>query len=814
MRVSWSWLQDFIDLADLTPAYVARRLTDAGIEVEGIEDLSAPFRGIVVGHIQQRVQHPNADRLGVCTVDDGSGNTLQIVCGAPNAAAGIKVPLATLGTTMPGGMQIVHAAIRGVDSFGMLCSAKELGLSSDHGGLMLLADDAAPGTPLADVLGLNDTVLEVSLTPNRSDCLSIYGIARELSAVLGRPLKRKPEQTLGRAAVSSDGITVRIDAPDQCSLYAAAAVSNVRVGATPAWILRRLEAVGQRSVNNIVDITNYVLFEYGQPLHAFDRARLAGNVISVANAVEGEAFEALDKSTRNLDRDDLTIRDGQGAIALAGVMGGLDSSVTDATTSIVFEAARFLPSAVRRTARRHGLRTESSYRFERSVDVDATLAAMARAIELLQDFGAGTSCEVSSDWAVSHGVRPQVTAVWMPVTLPEKILGVAVSADECVRLLTSLGLTVTNHGESLQVEVPCFRPDLVRPIDLVEEIGRLRGYDDFSAGLPSGELGMRHQQRSDAPIEQPYPTIEDGSWRRSFRRVIETSVQAGLYEAVNWSMVSDAELAHFGEPAVVRLLNPLSIELAVMRTTLLPGLLRNVRSNQALGNAAAAIFETGAVFRSADNPSGGPEPLAWAAVQWGVADASWHGAGRGFDGWDLAGTIRSIGRVLDRPVQFVSAAPTPWCHPGEYVEVHSAGVKIGWVAQLHPDVVEAFDVSGEAFAAEVDLSLWLSLPIAGVSYRTPIRRTPSIRDAALLVPQAVTWSELTGVIAESRPAILESWFPFDVYQGDKITKGMRSVGVRFTYRGSGDTLTDEQIQSAHHQVLDALQKSIGASQRS
>lgn len=814
MRVSWSWLQDFIDLADLTPAYVARRLTDAGIEVEGIEDLGAPFRGIVVGHIQQRAQHPNADRLGVCTVDDGSGNALQIVCGAPNAAAGIKVPLATLGTTMPGGMQIVQAAIRGVDSFGMLCSAKELGLSSDHGGLMLLSDDAVPGTPLADVLGLNDIVLEVSLTPNRSDCLSIYGIARELSAVLGRPLKRSPQQTIGRAAALSDGISVRIDAPDQCAVYAAAAVSNVTVGATPAWIVRRLDAVGQRSVNNIVDITNYVLFEYGQPLHAFDRARLVGNVISVAKATQGEAFEALDRSSRTLDHDDLTIRDGRGAIALAGVMGGLDSSVTEATTAIVFEAARFQPSAVRRTARRHGLRTESSYRFERSVDVDTTLAAMARAIELLQDFGAGISCQVSADWAVAHGVRPQTAEVRLPLTLPEKILGVAVSADECTRLLHSLGLKVTNHGEHLHVEVPCFRPDLVRPIDLVEEIGRLRGYDDFPSGLPAGELGMRHQQRSDAPVEQLHPPIEDASWRRSFRRVIETSVQAGLYEAVNWSMVSDAELAHFGEPASVRLLNPLSSELAVMRTTLLPGLLRNVRSNQALGNPSAALFETGAVFRTPDNPSGGPEPVAWAAVQWGVADGSWHGAGRGFDGWDIAGTIRSIGRVLDRPIQFVAATPEAWCHPGEFAEVHASGVKIGWVAQLHPDVVEAFDVSGEVFAAELDLSLWLGLPVAGVAYQTPVRRTPSIRDAALLVPQVVTWSELTEVIRLARPAILESWFPFDVYQGDKIAPGMRSVGVRFTYRSASDTLTDEQIQSAHQQVLDALQKRSGASQRS
>jgi phenylalanyl-tRNA synthetase beta chain len=814
MRVSWSWLQDFIDLSDLTPAYVARRLTDAGIEVEGIEDLGAPYRGIVVGYIRERIQHPNADRLGVCTVDDGSGNDLQIVCGAPNAAAGLKVPLATLGTTMPGGLQIVQAAIRGVESFGMLCSAKELGLSSDHGGLMVLAEDSLPGQPLADALGLNDTVLEVSLTPNRADCLSIYGIARELSAVLGRPLKRSPSQTIGRAAAASDGITVQVDATDRCSLYAAAAVSNVTVGPTPAWIVRRLDSVGQRTVNNIVDITNYVLFEYGQPLHAFDRSKLVGNVISVANAENGESFDALDRSSRLLDSDDLTIRDAKGAIALAGVIGGLDSSVTESTTSIIFEAARFQPSAVRRTARRHGLRTESSYRFERSVDVDTTLAAMARAIELLEAFGAGTSCQVSSDWAVAHGVRPAPASVKMPLSMPEKILGVAVSAEECVRLLTSLGLTVTCSGESLQAVVPCYRPDLVRPIDLVEEIGRLRGYGDFPSGLPSGELGMRHQTRSDAPVEQPHLPIEDASWRRAFRRVVETSVQAGLYEAVNWSLVSDADLSHFGTPAAVRLLNPLSAELAVMRTTLLPGLLRNVRSNQALGNAAAALFETGAVFRTAENPGGEPEPLAWAAVQWGVADGSWHGAGRGFDGWDLAGTVRSIGRVLDRPVEFVSASPAPWCHPGEYADVHSGGVKIGWVAQLHPDVVEAFDVSGEAFAAEIDLSLWLSLPAAGVSYRTPIRRTPSIRDAALLVPQSVTWSVLTEVIGQARPGILESWFPFDVYQGDKIAAGMRSIGVRFTYRAAGDTLTDEQIQSAHLQVLEALEKRIGASQRS
>lgn len=817
MKASWNWLSEWVDLSGLEPREVADRMTMAGLEVEGVETLGGELDGIVVGRIVHREQHPDADKLSVCRVDVGGDEELEIVCGAPNARDGLVAPVATIGSRLPDGTKIKKGKLRGVVSHGMLCSARELALSESHEGLMELAVDAAPGTPIADALGLRDVVIEFSITPNRSDAFSMRGLAREIAALYGRELL-KP---MTRADVQDDPTlkvgdvaSVQIEDAEGCARYAGAVVVDVAVGPSPEWMVRRLAAIGQRPVNNLVDVTNYVLFEYGQPLHAFDLDRLEGARVIARRARAGETIESIDHVERALEPHDLVIADGRRPVAIAGVMGGVDSEIDDTTTRVLIECAHFAPSTVRRTARRLGMHSESSHRFERGVDWYGTPAALERAIELLvaTQEHLGTTCRVAAGRI--DEVAREITPAHIPFDLdmPGRILGVDVSHDEVIERLVSLGAAVVDGSDGTEVIVPTFRPDLERPIDLVEEIGRLRGYDDLPSALPPGTPGAPLVRRTDAPVEQGVQPVQSQDDLDAIERVRDACVDAGLFEAINWSMVDPGRLARFAPDVTpTRLRNPLGEETSAMRTTLLPSLLTNVAYNLARGADRVALFETGHVFPP---DSIEVEPMAVAAVLAGRADQGWMAGDRTFDGHDAAGLVDALGAATGRALVIAAHdAPPVYAHPGATGQIVLGDRIVGWVGMIHPDVLDAWEIEVPVAAFEIDLSAVLAVTRAEPRH-APIPKTPaSTRDLALVVATDVPWRRIRGTADGFHHKYLESVELFDVYQGEHMAEGQRSLAMRVTWRSAKGSLTDEQVERAHSAFVEHMTSSLGASVR-
>ncbi|MFZ5440209.1 MAG: phenylalanine--tRNA ligase subunit beta, partial [Myxococcota bacterium] len=540
MKLSIKWLKDYVAVPDSVDE-LARRLTMAGLEIEGIDHPGKALAGVVVAQILASEKHPNADKLSVTKVDAGTGAPLQIVCGAKNYKVGDKVPLATVGAALPNGMKIGKAKMRDVESFGMLCSAKELGLTDDASGLLILDPGAKPGTPIAEALGLDDVIFEVNVTPNRSDALSHLGIAREVATLLGVPLRR-PEAKLAESATeASSKIQIRIEDAERCWRYAARVIEGVKVKPSPQWMQDRLKACGVRAINNLVDVTNYVMLEYGQPLHAFDLDRIGGAQIVVRTAKGGEKLKTLDDKDRALHAEDLLICDASAPLVLAGVMGGASSEVTDQTTRVLLECATFQPTTVRRSAKRHALHTESSHRFERGTDLAVVPEVLDRAAALIAEVGGGTVLKGRVDVFPTRKPARQVT---LRTARVEEILGVAVSAAECERVLSSLGF-VKRSGDATSAtwEVPMARVDVSIEEDLVEEIARIRGFDAIPSVLPRG-LGSLEPER-------PWVTGE--------RRVRAALAGQGFDEVVNYSFVAPAELAAFqAEQGAIAVANPLS----------------------------------------------------------------------------------------------------------------------------------------------------------------------------------------------------------------------------------------------------------------
>jgi len=814
MNVSYRWLSDYIDLSGIPAEQLAEMMTRGGIEIDSVPSRNAGVTGVVVGYVKKREKHPDADKLSVCTVDAGTGEDLQIVCGAQNVGADMKVPVAVVGAKLPGGLNIKRAKLRGVESQGMICSARELGINDkllpkeQQEGILVLPPETEIGRDILDVLALDDSILELDLTPNRSDCQSMLGVAYEVSALTGRPLNLPdPAKDIYSATeVTSDYVRVSISSPEHCSLYTARYIKGVKVAPAPQWMQNRLIAAGVRPINNIVDITNYVMLEYGQPLHAFDAGKVAGGRIDVRLAQAGETLVTLDDQERKLEPHMLVIADAGKAIGLAGVMGGANSEVSEGTTDIILESAKFDGSTVRRTSRQLGLRSEASARFEKEVDPDRVRAALDRAAGLIARYAEGLVTEGVAEAEVS---AKQPAVIDLSLSRVNGMLGTELSSLEIKTILSRLQFKVEASGDDIwKVTVPSRRGDISRDVDLVEEIARLHGYDE----IPT------------TPIEGP---TTPGSLTKSqtIRRELRTILTgAGLHEAISYSVTSlprtelFAELAAGAKP--IALAMPMSEERSVLRTTLIPSLLEAAAYNLNRKNNDVALFEIGNVYHTDETtltrlPN--EKPRAALLLLGNRRTAAWNRTAEPVDFYDAKGILeQAFDRLgLTGRISYEAAQPAGF-HPGRtaaiVIRTERGSETIGYVGQVHPETQREFDLP-DAYVAELELEPIYEYADASIEYRI-LPRYPAIeRDIAVVVDRSVAGGALTETIAASAGELLESVKVFDVYTGERIGSDKKSVALALVYRHAERTLTDEEVGEAHARVLAQLEQSYGAELR-
>ena len=844
MKVTLNWLKQYVDF-DWSPEELTERLTMLGLEVEGVQKTGGEFDGIVVAQVVTRDKHPNADKLTVCKVNDGKGER-QIVCGAQNFKAGDKVPLILPGATLPPKpgekepFTIKVGKLRGVESHGMMCSHEELGLDPEklglkrEVGLLILREDARVGQPFAEYLGRagGDVIYDLEITPNRSDWNSVVGIAREIAALTGNKLKI-PEIKLGGASVPASResaqklVSVRIEDPDLCPRYTARVVEGVKIGPSPDWLRSTLEKVGIRSINNVVDVTNYVMMEIGQPLHAFDyhlisRSRQGNEAdpssnppphvsgyegkptIVVRRAKAGEEFVTLDGQKHQLTTDNLLIADEAKGIALAGVMGGQNSEIKDNTVDVLIESAYFSPTNVRRTSKTLGLRTDASYRFERGADIDINDWASARCAQLILETAGGRLAEGIVD-AYPKPVEPkEITLRHHKVN---ELLGLDLKPEEIEYYLGQLGLKIVNRkarpvgsetaAEPVTFRIPAFRVDLKREADLTEEVARLYGVDKIPATPPRGAIGAN-------PFDAVHDQIAEA------RRILSG---LGLNEAQGQTLVSSVECRASTVDAVA-LANPLSSDMDVLRPSLLPGLIHSLRHNLSHKNYDVALFEVGRVFAQTDGKTREERRLA-IALTGQRALPFWSGNDRDakFDACDLKGLLEEF---LDqfglRGMTFTRRAEsTP-------LFLESAAIalgknQIGEMGQLLPGLAKKYDLRDAVLLAELDLDQLLARRNPARSFK-PLPQFPAIRrDVAMIVPEATNHDAVLQAVKQARPANLESVELFDVFRGRNVPAGQKSLAYAFTYRAADKTLTDTEANAAHAKVVDALRVKLQATVR-
>lgn len=783
MKVSLNWLKELVEIpADV--AALSELLTKAGVEVEGIETRGCTIANVVVAQILESVQHPNADRLSVCKVADGSAEPRQIVCGAKNYKVGDKVPLALPGAVMPGDFKIKVGKLRGVESQGMMCSAKELGLAEDADGLLILPLESVVGTPITELFPA-ETVLDVEVTPNRPDLLSHLGMAREIATLLSKPLN-VPTAILATAGTKSEPTQdIVLEAPEACPLYTARRICGVKVGPSPAWLRGKLESIGIRSINNIVDVTNYVMLELGQPLHAFDLAKLNGG-IRVRMAAEGEAFLALDGKTYTLTPKHLLIADQQRGVAIAGVMGGEDSGVTETSTDILLESAYFTPAGIRRTSRELGLSSDASYRYERGIDPAGVLPASARAVQLILEVAGG----VTEPIAGAAGLAPQFEHI-VPFRLERchAVLGAAVPVEQVDRILTGFGLTKTATGW----DVPSFRQDLTREIDLIEEVARVIGIEAVPA---------REQTRFTAST--PADKRHDQAMR--LRRQL-AAPGLGFHEARSLTLISEKALAFFPVEGVLRVRNQLIEDQVILRPSLLPGLLESAARNIRTGARDLRLFEVGRVFRA----DAREERTSISLILCGtVAPASWRDSKpRLADFFDLKGVLAALN--LDG----VTLEPTSHPALALAVELRRGDVVVGLAGQLLPARARELDATAPVLVAEIDLDLFAAAPASRRFVELP-KFPATTRDIAMLAPAEVPHGKIEAVLRSANEPLLVGVELFDVFtdpSGQRIPADQKSVAYALTYRSSGRTLTADEVAEAHNRLKERLKAELAVSFR-
>lgn len=814
MKVTLNWLREYVDF-DWSPAALAERLTMLGLEVEGVGKVGGGFEGVVVAQVITREKHPNADKLSVCRVNDGQGER-QIVCGAQNFQAGDKVPLVLPGASLPARpgeapFTIKVGKIRGIESHGMLCSPKELGLAEDAAGLMILPPDARVGQPFAEFLGQggSDVVYDLEVTPNRPDLNSVLGIAREIAALTGHPLRIPDPASPEGTERAAELVAVRIEDAELCPRYSALVVRGVKIGPSPAWLRQTLEKIGLRSINNVVDVTNYVMFECGQPLHAFDLRLIAPAAdgrptIVVRRGRAGEKFTTLDGREHTLTTQNLVIADETRAVALAGVMGGLNSEIHDQTTDVLIESACFQPTSVRRTSKTLGLRTDASYRFERGTDPGNTVWAARRCAQLIVQTAGGTRVAGTVDVCPAPITPRQITLRHERVN---QLLGLQLQPGEIEYHLGQLGLKVTGRKprpvetpgatEPVTFVIPTFRVDLKREADLIEEVCRLHGVDKIPATPPRGAIGSH-----------PYDSVHD---QLAEARQLLTGL--GLAETQGQTLIADTAAA-LAVPAtgIVRLANPLSADMNVLRPSLLPGLLDVLRHNVGRRQCDLALFEVGRVFTPAGDRSAEGRRVAIALT--GQREGTfWAGAERGakYDASDLKGVLEEF---LDqyglRGVTHVRREQVGALFLESASILLGGRVPLGEWGRVHPVLARRYDLRDAVWMAEIDLDQLLARRHAARSFK-PLPQFPSVRrDVAMLVADAITHDAVLAAVRGAKVPNLESVELFDVFRGQNVPAGQRSVAYAFTYRGGDRTLTDDEVNAAQAGLVERLKQGLGA----
>ncbi|WP_136806831.1 phenylalanine--tRNA ligase subunit beta [Desulfosediminicola flagellatus] len=811
MKFTRDWLQKYVDTDGLSNAQLAEHLTMLGLEVDAVEELYEDLAALKTGHILSAEKHPDADKLQVCKVQIGE-ETHQIVCGAPNARTGLNVVVALPGTTLPGNFKIKKSKVRGVESLGMICSERELGLSDDHQGIMELPEGTAHGQSFIEAVGLADTMIEVDLTPNRPDCASVIGTAREVAGVVRKPLQIPVLNA--EITNASRKFAVEVESPELCPRYAARMITGVKIGPSPWWLRKRLMAVGMRPINNVVDITNFVMLEYGQPLHAFDFDTLAGSKIVVRNPRTDETtFTTLDNVERKIDKDTLLICDAEKPVALAGVMGGMNSEVTASTVNVLLESACFNAVSIRRTARNVNLSTDASYRFERGVDPGGTINALNRAVDLMCEIAGGQAEDAGEDRF--EGRKP-LNSQTLKITRTANLLGIELDYDKIADLLESIGFRCKpKDDDTIWVLCPTFRIDIEREADLVEEVARLYGYNNIPTTLPSANLS--------------YPEQDTRRFKRADATQMMLSI--GFSEAINYSFTAEkhAEMMKLAADDVrrqfVKLLNPLTEDQAVMRTMLLPGLLENVKRNISFQKTAVKLFEIGKVFQPLEKNAQPKETSNIAGVMTGNKygeSSQLHFKADNVDIFDAKGAVEYILeelRITDNSqinVEFVHPAQEGvenFCDSDYALLVFAGGTLLGTIGKILPDVLRSFGIKHDVYYFELNFDAICELQAAPRDFSSlPVY--PSVkRDIALVVPVTVSAGELLAKVHETREKLIESAEIFDVFQGGKIEKGYKSVAVSITYRSATKTLTEKNVEKAHVKVVKLLTDTFGGSFR-
>lgn len=789
MKFSENWLRELVDV-DADRAALVHALTMSGLEVEEVTLLGEHLDGVVVAEIVEASKHPEADRLQICKVDAGQGELVQIVCGAPNARVGIRVPLATVGATLPGNVHINAAKLRGVESFGMLCSAKELKLDADASGLLELPADAPVGKSLAAYLGLPDASIELKITPNRPDVLGLNGLAHDVAALFGSHVKSIGVGDAPVTASATRGVT--LEAGADAPRYLGRVIENIDASASsPLWMAERLRRAGIRPISAVVDVTQYVMLELGHPLHAFDNDTLSGSIV-VRHAGQGETLKLLDGSDAKLDPSFVVIADEARPLAVAGIMGGFDSRVTDATRNVFLEAAHFAPSAIMGRARKLGLHTDASHRYERGVDPALPKRAIERTTELLLQIAGGSAGPIT----VAERLQdlPDHAPVLLRHARLRRVLGIDVAASEVTRIFTALGMGVEEIADGWKITPPSSRFDIEREEDLIEEVARIHGYDRIPTHIPAGEIALQAEPEA----RLPEMALRDQIAAR------------GYFEAVTLSFVSAELLKTWGlDAAWVPLANPLSADLAVMRTSLLPGLVEALRHNRARQQERVRLFE---VARSFHATGDAPDEIGRVALvaSGNARPEQWGNPSRVVDFFDIKGDLDALVAHTGEPSRWsVDADSLPsWLHPGRGARVLRDGHPAGFLGALHPALAKALDLGPDVYVMELALEPILSrrLPEA-----TKVARFPAVRrDIAVELPESVSWASVEAAVRSAIGDVLIEVRLFDRYAGKGIDDGRKSLAMGLILQDASRTLTDEDADARVAEAVGALEKTCKA----